>query len=143
MVPTVRGGVAGWLHSPCRRRSSTGPSFEEAVDLTHRLLDPVLAGPLDAVWEPASRRWRHGSLKRVPPKPALVNRQPGGGFRCRRMKRYRRSLTRLLPEGHGGFKSRGIAFLLVSEMLILVSEGGHAPLSPPLLTARLDLAAAA
>ncbi|GAB3742695.1 nucleotidyl transferase AbiEii/AbiGii toxin family protein [Microlunatus parietis] len=34
------------------------PSYEDAVDLATRLLDPVLAGRVEGTWEPEARQWR-------------------------------------------------------------------------------------
>ena len=33
------------------------PTFDEAIDLAQRLLDPVLAGPVAASWNPATCQW--------------------------------------------------------------------------------------
>lgn len=52
--------VAVWQAGYARRASDVpgqAPTFDEAVDLARRLLDPVLAGPVRAVWNPATHRW--------------------------------------------------------------------------------------
>jgi len=37
------------------------PTLDEVTKATQAFLDPVLAGELDAMWEPAARAWRsHG-----------------------------------------------------------------------------------
>ncbi len=55
-VPDLDAWRTGYL----RRASdapTTVPSFQEATHLARRLFDPVLAGPLEATWDPRAARW--------------------------------------------------------------------------------------
>jgi len=33
------------------------PTFDEAIDLAQRLLNPVLTGPVKAIWNPTTCQW--------------------------------------------------------------------------------------
>jgi len=49
-----------WQGGYARRASDVPgqvPTFDEAIDLAQRLLDPVLAGPTEATWNPTTRHW--------------------------------------------------------------------------------------
>jgi hypothetical protein len=55
-VPEVAAWRAGY---PNRAADVPGPvpTFDEAVDVAARLLDPVLAGTVAGRWDPLTRRW--------------------------------------------------------------------------------------
>lgn len=52
--------IEAWQTGYARRAGDVPgqtPTFDEAIDLAHRLLDPVLAGPVAAVWNPTTGQW--------------------------------------------------------------------------------------
>lgn len=52
--------IEAWRTGYARRADDVpgqAPSFEEAIDLAHRLLDPVFAGPVVATWNPNACQW--------------------------------------------------------------------------------------
>jgi len=58
-----------WQAGYARRASDVpgqAPTFDEAIDLAQRLLDPVLAGPTQATWNPTTRHWETDSQRPIP-----------------------------------------------------------------------------
>ncbi|WP_291408100.1 nucleotidyl transferase AbiEii/AbiGii toxin family protein [Actinophytocola sp.] len=52
--------IEAWRTGYARRADDVpgqAPPFEEAIDLAHRLLDPVFAGPITATWNPNTCQW--------------------------------------------------------------------------------------
>jgi hypothetical protein len=52
--------IDAWRLGYARRANDMpgpAPTFDEAIILAQRLLDPVLAAPVAAVWNPATGRW--------------------------------------------------------------------------------------
>lgn len=56
VVPDIAAWRSGYPKKAAEAPGAT-PTFDEAVDLAGRLLDPILAGAVAGSWDPAAAQW--------------------------------------------------------------------------------------
>jgi len=60
-VPDIEAWQAGYTRW-ANDVPGQAPTFEEANDLAQRLLNPVLAGPVAALWNPITCQWENPTV---------------------------------------------------------------------------------